>query len=105
MQTHATTFRFRGPVVFCPRNRRTVLESSTNFANWTGLVTFPTNLNGPIQHTDSAFTQPGVRFYRARPWVGDRFLSGDPHQTSAGDVIIQPRTHATFVMQWNGLMI
>ncbi|HMP83776.1 MAG TPA: MBL fold metallo-hydrolase, partial [Verrucomicrobiota bacterium] len=47
----------------------------------------------------------GTRFYRAVELTGPNIMAGDILQTTNGDVVIQPRYHASFVMQWNGKMI
>ena len=81
------------------------LEAATTLADWNALVTFPTNATGSIQYTDSAAAFLGGRFYRARQLTSGDVVSGDHLTTAEGDVIIQPRYHASFVLQWNGLMI
>ena len=81
------------------------LESSTNAIDWSGLMTFTTNLTTSLQHTDSAAPYLPTRYYRATQLTGTNLISGDHLTTTNGDVIIQPRFHASFVMQWNGLMI
>jgi L-ascorbate metabolism protein UlaG (beta-lactamase superfamily) len=37
--------------------------------------------------------------------TGTNIIPGDHLNTTNGDVVIHPRQHASFVMQWNGLMI
>jgi hypothetical protein len=81
------------------------LEAGTSLGEWTALATFPTNTTGTIDYTDSAAALLGGRFYRARSLEGSNIVSGDHVATADGDVIIQPRYHASFVMQWKGWMI
>lgn len=88
-----------------PTGRAYRLESSTNATDWSGLITFATNLTTSLQHTDSAAPYLPTRYYRASQLTGTNLISGDHLTTTNGDVIIQPRFHASFVMQWNGLMI
>ena len=88
-----------------PAGRAYRLESSTNATDWNALVTFATNVTTSLQHTDSAAPYLPTRFYRATQLTGTNLISGDHLTTTNGDVIIQPRFHASFVMQWNGLMI
>jgi L-ascorbate metabolism protein UlaG (beta-lactamase superfamily) len=60
---------------------------------------------GTITHTDSRAPYLGQRFYRASQLTGTNIVTGDHVPTSAGDIVIHPITHASFVMQWNGMMI
>ena len=87
-----------------PVGRAYRIESSTNVMDWNGLVTFATNITTSLQHTDSAAPYLPTRYYRATQLTGTN-IGGDHLTTTNGDVIIQPRFHASFVMQWNGLMI
>jgi L-ascorbate metabolism protein UlaG (beta-lactamase superfamily) len=70
-------------------------------------VTLPASaINGAnLGYTDSAAPYVISRFYRAQPLTGTNLFTGDHLVTTNGDVIIQPRNHASFVMNWNGLMI
>jgi L-ascorbate metabolism protein UlaG (beta-lactamase superfamily) len=79
------------------------LDVSTNLGAWNPLVTL-TGAAVAIQHTDSAAPFLNTRFYRAEKIAATNIL-GDFLTTTDGDVIIQPRYHATFVMSWNGKMI
>jgi L-ascorbate metabolism protein UlaG (beta-lactamase superfamily) len=79
------------------------IDVSTNLPVWTPLVTL-TGAAVTLQHTDSATPYLDTRFYRAEKVAGTNML-GDYLSTSDGDVIIQPRFHATFVIRWNGRMI
>lgn len=81
------------------------IESSTNGADWNGYVTFATNVTTSLQNTDSAAPYLPTRYYRAVQLAGSNIVAGEHLATTNGDVIIQPRNHATFVMQWNGKMI
>jgi L-ascorbate metabolism protein UlaG (beta-lactamase superfamily) len=81
------------------------VESSTNGADWNGYLTFATNITTSLQNTDSAAPYLPTRYYRAVQLVGSNIVAGEHLATAEGDVIIQPRYHAAFVMQWNGKMI
>lgn len=88
-----------------PLGRAYRLETTTNFAEWSGLLTLPTNTSTSLSCTDSAAPFFATRYYRAMQLTGTNLVSGDHLATTNGDVVIQPRNHATFVMQWNGKMI
>lgn len=88
-----------------PLGRAYRLENTTNLSEWSGLFTFATNTVTSLQHTDSAAPFLAARYYRSVQLTGTNLVSGDHLATADGDVIIQPRNHATFVMQWNGKMI
>ena len=79
------------------------IEATGDFAQWTPMMT----LHGgtTIQHTDSAVPYFAKRFYRSTELSGAGHLMGDHFQTIAGEVIIHPVNHASFVMSWNGKMI
>jgi len=81
------------------------IDATTNASDWAGLVTFPTNATTSLQYTDSAAPYLPVRFYRAAQLTGSNIVSGDHLPSAAGDVIIHPLFHASFVMQWNGKVI
>lgn len=80
------------------------IETSSDASNWAGLVTLPP-VGTSLQHTDSAAPYLPNWLYRAAQLSGTNFLTGDHLATTNGDVVIQPRRHATFVMSWNGKMI
>jgi L-ascorbate metabolism protein UlaG (beta-lactamase superfamily) len=80
------------------------LEVSTNLQSWLSLVTLPTS-TGWLQHTDSAAPFLSRRFYRALQLAETNVVTGDHLVTDAGEVIIHPINHATFVMSWNGKAI
>ena len=79
------------------------IDFSTNPPIWTPLVML-TGALAAVQHTDSATPYLASRFYRAEK-VSSTNLLGDILTTTNGDVTIQPKFHATFVMSWNGKMI
>ncbi len=81
------------------------IESALELSDWHGLYTFPTNNTASLQYTDSAAPYLQARYYRALRVEETNIISGDHLVTSDGEVIIQPRNHATFVMQWKGKMI
>jgi L-ascorbate metabolism protein UlaG (beta-lactamase superfamily) len=88
-----------------PPGRAYRIESALNLPEWRGLYTFPTNTTALLQFTDSAAPYLGARYYRAVRLEETNVVSGDHLVTGDGEVIIQPRNHATFVMQWKGRMI
>ena len=81
------------------------LESAGNLPEWSGLVTFPTNPTGSLVYTDSAAPYLDARYYRAVQLEDAQVVAGDHLVTTNGDVVMQPRNHATFVMHWDGKMI
>jgi len=88
-----------------PVGRAYRLETSTNVADWSGLVTFATNSITALQHTDSAAPFLPSRYYRATQLTGPNNLSGDHLSTTNGEVVIHPLYHASLVMSWNGKII
>ena len=81
------------------------IVTSTNALSWNGLVTIPASTSTSLQYTDSAAPFLPGRFYRGEVLSGTNAFTGDHLATTNGDVIIQPRFHATCVLNWNGLMI
>jgi L-ascorbate metabolism protein UlaG (beta-lactamase superfamily) len=88
-----------------PTGRAYRLESTGNLPEWSGLITFPTNSTSSLVHTDSATPYLDARYYRAVQLTEALVVAGDHLVTTNGEVVIQPRNHATFVMHWNGQMI
>jgi len=88
-----------------PVGRAYRVESAASLTAWGGLFTFPTNATTSLQYTDAAAPFLAMRYYRAVELTGTNLISGDHLATGQGDAIIQPRNHATFVLQWNGKMI
>jgi L-ascorbate metabolism protein UlaG (beta-lactamase superfamily) len=80
------------------------IDAATNLPDWTPLVSL-TGAVATLQFTDSATPYLDTRLYRAEQITATNLLIGDYLSTSDGDVIIQPRRHATFVMSWNGKTI
>ena len=81
------------------------IDATTNLPDWAGLVTLPISTATSLQHTDSATPYLAARYYRAAQLTGSNIVTGDILNTTNGNVVIQPRYHASFVMQWNGKMI
>ncbi len=79
------------------------VEASPDMQAWTPLATLLSG--GVLQHTDSAAPYFAKRFYRIASLTGTGLLTGDHLTTSAGDAVIHPVNHASFVMSWNGKMI
>ena len=88
-----------------PLGRAYRIESAVDFPEWHGLYTFPTNNTAALQYTDSAAPYLSARYYRTVRSEGTNIVAGDHLVTNDGEVAIQPRNHATFVMQWKGRMI
>ena len=78
------------------------IETSTDLQSWASLVTAQST--GTVNYTDAAAPYFPKRFYRARE-LAAATLTGDHLATSAGDLVIHPVNHASFVMSWNGRMI
>jgi len=81
------------------------IEASSNASSWNGLVTIPASSAATLQHTDAAAPYLDARFYRAQQVNGTNIFTGDHLTTTNGEVILQPRFHATCVLSWNGVMI
>ena len=88
-----------------PTGRAYRIESAARLPQWTGLVTFPTNRTTALVHTDAAAPYLDGRYYRVVQLAEPQVVFGDHLLTTNGEAVIQPRNHATFVMQWNGKMI
>jgi L-ascorbate metabolism protein UlaG (beta-lactamase superfamily) len=87
-----------------PPGRAYRIQSAIDAVQWHGLYTFPTNVSPSLQFTDWIAPFLQARYYRAVQLEGTNIVFGDHLATDDGDVVIQPRNHATFVMQWNGRM-
>lgn len=79
------------------------VEASTDAQTWQALATVSSN--GTAQYRDGGAVYNDRRFYRFVPVSGTSVFTGDHLQTSAGDVVIHPVNHASFVLQWNGKTI
>jgi L-ascorbate metabolism protein UlaG (beta-lactamase superfamily) len=82
-----------------------LLQAATNLSAWNDLATFSFGGASSLQYTDSAAPFVQTRYYRVQELVGTNFLAGDHLQTTNGDVIIQPFTHASFGLGWQGKVI
>lgn len=81
-------------------------DGSTDLSAWSGLVALRAGAAATsLQYTDSAAPFMTSRYYRAEQLAGTNRITGDILPTSAGDVIIHPLNHATFVMNWQETMI
>ncbi|MFT5406966.1 MAG: L-ascorbate metabolism protein UlaG (beta-lactamase superfamily) [Verrucomicrobiales bacterium] len=77
------------------------LEVTENLRDWRPLRT-----SKDKSLTDAATPYQPTRFYRAAEVTGESdVISGDHLITNDGDLVIHPVNHASFVMQWNGMMI
>jgi L-ascorbate metabolism protein UlaG (beta-lactamase superfamily) len=99
-QTNGDLF-LRLPV---PTGQAWRIDASANLQQWQGLATVR-SAAGAVSHADSGAPYFAQRFYRATQLTGSNIVTGDHLSTNAGDLIIHPVNHASFVMQWNGLMI
>jgi L-ascorbate metabolism protein UlaG (beta-lactamase superfamily) len=79
------------------------IEAAPDVQSWTPLVTLLST--GALSHTDSAAPYFNQRFYRVQTLANAPALTGDHLATAAGEVIIHPVNHASFVMSWNGKTI
>jgi L-ascorbate metabolism protein UlaG (beta-lactamase superfamily) len=79
------------------------LDTSPDLQTWTPLATLLSP--GALTHTDSAAPYFPRRFYRVQPLTGTGILTGDHVATTAGDAVVHPVNHASFVVGWNGKMI
>lgn len=78
------------------------IDASANLVDWITLITQKSS--GSHQHIDGAARSLGARFYRTRAAAAD-VLTGDHLATDAGNVIIHPINHASFVLQWQNKII
>jgi L-ascorbate metabolism protein UlaG (beta-lactamase superfamily) len=81
------------------------IDASNDVPGWSGLVTFPLGATASLQYTDSASPFLQTRFYRAEQITSGAVFAGDHLSTTNGDVIMQPRYHATLVLNWQGKSI
>ncbi|NWF86162.1 MAG: MBL fold metallo-hydrolase [Bryobacteraceae bacterium] len=79
------------------------LEAAADLVHWSPLAIFFST--GSTQYIDAAAPFFASRFYRALSLPNPPPFGGDVLATTNGDVVIQPRFHATFVVSWNGKVI
>jgi len=80
------------------------LESSSDLESWRPLMSVEMPGTGTFELVDRDPPSGGRRYYRSVS-LADGSLTGDHVSTSAGDVLIHPVDHASFVMRWDGKMI
>ena len=80
------------------------IDFSSDLETWQPLVAIEMPASGSFTADDASSSQSPRRYYRATPVAGGS-LTGDYLNTGAGDVLIHPVDHASFVMQWDGKMI
>lgn len=85
----ATTSRYR-------------IDVSTNLNGWEPLLSAERQ---STQHLDAGAVYRSNRFYAVRDYSETNAITGDHFATEQGEVIVRPVNHASFVMQWNGMMI
>jgi L-ascorbate metabolism protein UlaG (beta-lactamase superfamily) len=78
------------------------IEAGPNLADWNALSTLASGASSSLQYTDSAAPFLTARYYRAQELAGSNFFVGDHLSTTNGDVIVQPRGHATLLLNWLG---
>lgn len=81
------------------------VEIASELGRWNPFLTLTGAANGTNTVADSGAPYAGTRLYRAVPVTGESVLTGDHWQTPAGNVVIHPVNHSSFVLQWNGRMI
>lgn len=81
------------------------LEVSTNLPAWDVLSTLASGASSSLQYTDSAAPFLETRYYRAEQLTGSNIFIGDHLATTNGEVILQPRGHATLLLGWQGKTI
>ncbi len=79
------------------------LETTEELPSWRTLVTAKSLGTNPF--TDGGARFASARFYRAVAVSDPGVFVGDHVQTAAGDVVIQPVNHASFLMRWNNVVI
>ena len=87
------------------------LEYSDDLVNWHGLANVSSGSSG-FSYSDGSGTPAGgtkerlrQRYYRAVSEQNETAITGDILSTDAGEVVIHPVDHASFVMQWGEKMI
>ena len=81
------------------------LEGATELQAWEPVATLKSTGTGTNQFTDTAAPYLDRRFYRVVQLEDPKALTGDHFSTAAGDVLIHPVNHASFVMNWEGKFI
>jgi L-ascorbate metabolism protein UlaG (beta-lactamase superfamily) len=80
------------------------LEYSADLQTWQPMISLEMPAAGTVELLDTTASGEPSRFYRSTPLL-DGSLTGDHLATTAGDVLIHPVEHASFVMQWDGKTI
>ena len=78
------------------------IDVSTNLSGWEPLLSAERQTT---QHLDGGAVYRSNRFYAVREYAPSHAITGDHFATEQGEVIMRPVNHASFVMQWNGMMI
>jgi L-ascorbate metabolism protein UlaG (beta-lactamase superfamily) len=81
------------------------VDAATNLESWNGLVTLSAGAASALQFTDSAAPFLMTRYYRAQQLTESNVFIGDHLSTTNGDIIFQPRTHATVLLSWQDITI
>ncbi len=81
------------------------LQVATNLSAWDALSTLAAGASVSLQFTDSAAPYLETRYYRAQQLVATNVFTGDHLATTDGELIFQPRGHATVILSWQGKTI
>jgi L-ascorbate metabolism protein UlaG (beta-lactamase superfamily) len=80
------------------------IESSTDLQSWQRLVTL-SGANTAKPYLDTTRSSLGARFYRSVVETDTHAITGDHVPTDAGDVVVHPVNHASFVLRWQDRFI
>ena len=75
------------------------LETSSNLIEWNARFTFPPTAAAQTFNDSMRFSKE--HFFRIVQLDETNAVTGDHLQTSAGDLVVHPVNHASFVMTWN----
>ena len=76
------------------------LDVASDLAAWQTISTLSSGASSSLVYTDSAAPFFFARYYRASQLIGSNIFFGDHLSTTNGDVVMQPRTHATILLSW-----
>jgi L-ascorbate metabolism protein UlaG (beta-lactamase superfamily) len=84
-------------------NRLIRLDVCDHVSDWERMTTLQGT--GVLSHVDSATPFKEQRFYRAEQLFDTNIIAGDHLSTTNGEILVRPVNHASFVLQWNDMMI
>src|SRR5262249_7282764 len=76
------------------------LDVASDLVAWQTIATLSSGAANSLVYTDSAAPFISGRYYRAAQLTGSNIFVGDHLSTTNGDVVMQPRTHATLLLSW-----